>query len=96
MQITLIQENGLNSYQYINRGAKMFVKCPECGNEFFQEKVDEGSLKYVYCEKCGAFINFCGKCDEMLITKIEGMCIGQYCPKCKEWVMVTTYIPPKK
>lgn len=39
MQITLIQENGLNSYQYINRGAKMLVKCPECGNEFFRKKL---------------------------------------------------------
>ena len=73
----------------------MYVKCPECGNEFFQEKIDEGSLKYVYCEKCETFIDFCGKCDEMLISKIEGMCAGQYCLKCKEWVIVTSYIPPK-
>lgn len=74
----------------------MFVKCPECGHEFFQEAVVENALKYVVCEKCEAFIDFCGKCDEMLITKIEGMCIGQYCQKCNEWAMVTTYIPLKK
>ena len=67
----------------------MFVKCPECGNEFFQEKIDEGSLKYVYCEKCETFIDFCGKCDEMLISKIEGMCAGQYCLK---WVCIPTKI----
>lgn len=74
----------------------MFVKCPECGNEFFQEAVTVSSVKYVVCEKCKELIYFCEECNEKLISKIEGRCAGLYCPKCKEWVMVTSYIPPKK
>lgn len=49
----------------------MFVKCQNCGNEFFQEPVVEEALKYVFCEKCEEFTHFCGKCNEELISKIE-------------------------
>ena len=70
--------------------------CKDCGNPIKMERKNDDGFEYIECSNCGNEIYFCEKCHEELITKIEGMCIGQYCPKCKEWVMVTSYIPPKK